>query len=222
MDRFDPDNLNHHTIVNSVIEFTVLEKIDGHLNSYFVDNEIDTSDIVVLTRDQLGAEVLQNRVIDQLTKDMKERPAFSGDYDPDNEGLVVYSQGRDGSVYSRLQIELHPKSKITRNSDGYLVIANPIFDLTIMPKYEGFATSLPPIFMPSKDHFVAPLLVSLKMCIRIKSAALLTRESMEMYEWIDSLVEEMYDYISTDRLVQRLDADLVSILAPTRSPVRSR
>ena len=86
MNRFDPDNLNHHTIINSVVEFTVLVMLDLHLNSYFAENDIDKNSIVTLSRDQLSAEVLKNRVIDQLTKDMKERPIFSGNSDPDPRG----------------------------------------------------------------------------------------------------------------------------------------
>ena len=214
MDRFDPDNLNHHTIINSVVEFTVLNQIELHLNSYFVDNEIDRSGIVTLSRTLLGAEVLKNRVIDQLTKDMKERPAFSRDSAPDTKGAVVYSQRSDGAVYQRLAIELPPNSTITRNSDGYMVIKNRIFDLTLMPKYEGFATYLPRIFTPSQNNRFTPLLVSLNMHIRVKSRAFLTSESMEMYQWLDSLVDRMHDYISTDRLTQRLDADLITMLAP--------
>lgn len=221
MTRFDPDNLNHHTIVNSVVEFTVLRMLDLHLNSYFADNDIDKSGIVTLSRDQLGAEVLKNRVIDQLTKDMKERPSFSGSSEPDIEGVVVYATGRDGALYTRLGIELPPKSKITRNSDGHLVIANPVFDLTIIPAYNGTATYLPDVFTPSQSPLFSPRSIPLTMRIRVKSTALLAGRSMEMYEWLDSLIERMHEYISVDRLTQRLDPDLVKMLAQTSKSSRS-
>ena len=214
MNRFDPDNLNHHTIINSAIEYTVLRKLHLHLNGYFTENEIDRSSIVVLARDQLDATVLKNRVIDQITKDMKERPAFSRDPDPDTGGYVVSAYGKDGAIFNRLAIELPPNSKIARNSDGYLVITNPIFELTIMPKYEGYGTNLPGIFMPSQnDIFYSPSLFSLKLHIRVKSKAFLTSESMEIYGWLDSFVEILHDYISTDRLKKRLDVDLVKLLS---------
>lgn len=212
MNRFDPDNLNHHTIINSLVEFTVLNMLDLHLNSYYANHDIDKSGIVTLTRDQLGADVLRNRVIDQLTKDMKERPVFSGGPDPDN-GVVVYATGRDGAVYTRLGIKLPPKSEITRSSDGYLIITNPTFDITIIPAYDGTATYLPGVFTPSQDPIFTPRSISLTVRIRIKSTALLAGGSMEMYEWLDSLVERMHEYISTDRLRRRLDTDLLKMLA---------
>lgn len=53
INQFNPDDLNHYTIVNSVIEYAVLNKLQLHLNAYFVKNEIDRNNIVVLTRDQL-------------------------------------------------------------------------------------------------------------------------------------------------------------------------
>ena len=34
-----------------------------------------------------------------------------------------------------------------------------------------------------------------------------------MYEWLDSLVEEIQDYMSTERLLKRLNPDLVELLA---------
>ena len=214
MSQFDPDNLNHHTIINSTIEYTVLHKLKLHLNSYFVKNEIDPSSIVTLTRNQLDAAVLKNRVIDQITKDMIERPAFARDPDPATGGRVVSAYGKDGAIFDSLDIELPPNSKITRNSEGYLVITNPIFELTIMPKYEGFNTNLPGILMPSQnDIFQSPLSFSLKLHIRVKSKAFLTNESMEIYGWLDSLVEMLHDYISTDRLEKRLDVDLVKLLS---------
>jgi len=212
MDTFNPDDLNFHTIINSVLEFDVLDQLDLHLNSYFVENEIDKKRIVTLSRDQLGAGVLKNRVIDLITKDMKERPSFQRDADSETEGVVVYSPGKDGAIYQRLEIELPPKSTISRNSNGFLVIANPLFDLIIMPQYEGFATSLPHVFTPSVDHHFAMLLAAVKLHIRIKKTAFVTAESMQMYEWLDSFVEIMHDYISQDQLEQRLDPDLIEIL----------
>ena len=215
MDRFDPDDLNHHTIINSVVEFTLLHHLHLHLNSYFIRNELDTSRIVRLTRSELGAKVLKNRVIEQLTRDMEERPVFSDDADPETKGIVV-AQYSGGAIYERLELELPPKSSITRNDAGYTVIKNPVFELTLMPKYQGLATLLPHVLTPSEDHLFSPRLVSVKLLIRVRPKALLTRESMEMYGWLDSLVEELPDYISTDRLTRRIDPDLVEVLAATR------
>ena len=131
----------------------------------------------------------------------------------DNKGVVFYSQGHDGVIYQRLEIELPPRSDIIRNNDGFLVIKNPVFDLTIMPKYEGFHTSLHPIFTPSQGRFFSPMLISLKIHICVKRKAILTSESMNLYEWLDSLVVQLHDYMSTDRLKERLDVDLLVALS---------
>ena len=215
MDTFDPDNLNHHTIINSVIEFTILNELDLHLNSYFIENEIDTSTIVTLGRDELGPEVLRNRVIDLITKDMKERSAFARDPAKTSEGTIVYAPGRKGAIYQRLDIELPPKSTITRNAKGFLVITNPLFDLTIIPQYEGFCTSVPRVLVASHSNHVTEMLATLKLHIRIKKAAFVTRLSMELYEWLDSFVLQMQDYVSIQRLQQRLNPDLIEMLRKT-------
>lgn len=212
MDQFNPDDLNHYTIINSVLEFIVLHQLQLHLNSYFVENEIDKRRIVTLSRDQLGDGVLRNRVIDLITKDMKERTAFARDSDSETEGVVFYAPGENGSVYQRLELEVPSKSRLFRNNNGFVVIANPLFDLTIVPQYEGFVTSLPYVFTPSVQGHFSPLLVTVKMCIHIKNTAFVAGESMEMYEWLDSFVDRMHDYVSTDRLEQRLDPDLIELL----------
>jgi hypothetical protein len=212
MDHFNPDDLNRNTIINSVLEFIVLHQLDLHLNGYFIENEIDTSRIVTLGREQLGPDVLRNRVIDLITKDIKERSAFVQESDSDSEGIVVYAHGTDGAVYQRFDIELPPKSTIFRNRAGFLVISNRLFDLQIVPSYRGFATSLSPVFMPSEKKPFAPLLAEVKLYIHIKRTAFFTGESMDMYEWLDSFVERMNDYVSTEKLEQRLNPDLIKIL----------
>lgn len=212
MKLFNPDDLNYHTIINSVVEFVILHQLDLHLNSYFVENEIDKRRIITLTRDQIDPAVLRNRVIDLITKDMKERSAFTRDSDLPSEGIVVYAPGEGGAVFQRLDLELPPESRIYRNSDGFLVISNPLFDLTLKPEFEGFATTLPSMFMPSVSGHFTPHLVTVKIETKIKKSALFSGESMEIYEWLDSFLARMEEYISTDKLQQRLDSDLVRLL----------
>ena len=215
--RFDPDDLNHYTIINSTIEYIVLHELIYHLEEYFSENEIDSNSIVEITRNQLDSSVLKNRVIDQLTKDMAERAAFAQDRDPETmRGVVVHSTTGDGAIFDKLEIKLPKNSRITRNSDGYLVITNPIFELTIMPKYAGFSTSLPfELIKPEEGDSLSPLTFSLKLHIRISSRAFLPNESMEIYSWLDSLVDTLQNYISIDKLQERLDVNLAELINST-------
>jgi hypothetical protein len=215
--KFDPDNLTYHSIINSVLEFTILRKLHLHLNTYFVENEIDNTKITTITRDQLEPAVLKNRVLDLITKDMRERETFMRDSEGSSKGIVCMATGKDGAIYERLSIELPPKSKIHRNTTGHLVVSNQIFDITIWPMYEGCATVLPHELMPSiskqssTDYFT-PNLITLKLCIQMKRFALVSQETMEMYEWLDSFIEELTEYISTDHLEQRLDVDMIELI----------
>ena len=214
--RFDPDDLNHYTIINSTIEYIVLYKLIYHLKKYFRENEIDSNSIVEITRNQLDPSVLKNRVIDQLTKDMAERAAFAQDRDPETMRGVVHSITRDGAIFDKLEIELPQNSKITRNSDGYLVIKNPIFELTIIPKYARSSTFLPfELIKPEEGDSLSPFTFPLKLHIRISSRAFLPNESMEIYSWLDSLVDMLQNYISIDKLEERLDVNLAELINST-------
>ncbi len=213
---FNPDKLDRMNIINSVLEYVVLSELDLHLNAYFVENEIDKRGIEVLGRDKLNSRILKNRVIDLITKDSKERPAFLS-HDAKKEGVpgeVVYMKGENGAVFNRLSFELPPKSGIDRNDDGFIVISNPLFDLTIVPKYGGFASAdIPDELMPSNfDILFQPIEVGVNLIVRVKLGAFYTNQSMEIYEWIDSFIESMQDYISTERLCRRLNPDFVAML----------
>jgi hypothetical protein len=212
VERFNPDELSYHTIMNSVLEFVVLHQLDLHLNSYFVENEINDTHIITLTRDQVDPSVLKNRVIDLITKDMKERPAFVRDSKAPSEGIICYAGGEDGAVFQRLDVELPPKSKIYRNSDGFLVIANPFFELVIKPQFEGFCTNV----SRALTTLSPTRLITIKIETQIKPKLFASTETMEMYAWLDSFLERMEDYVSTDKLEQRLNTDLIEILKPSK------
>jgi hypothetical protein len=214
MNRFNPDDLNYFSIINSILEFMVLMKLDLHLNEYFAENEIDQERITTISREGLAPAVLRNRVLEEITKDMKEREAFMQEDTDLEEGIIFCSSGKRGAIYERLDIELPPKSTINRNSDGFLVISNRMFDITILPQFEGYATVVPYELMPAApkpEHF-APLLATIKIQIRLKAFAFVTSESMEMYEWLDSFVSDLEEYVSTDQLEKRLKPDLIRIL----------
>ncbi len=211
-DKFDPDEINHNSIINSILEFMVLTQLHLHLNSYFVKNEIDKQKITSISRNDLDPSVLKNRVIDLITKDMKEREAFKSEDDSDYPGVICMAQGENGAIYERLDIELPPKSSIHRSSNGYLVISNNIFDIMIMPKFEGFVTYVSPQLMSSTPNTYCPFMAYIKIIIKIKRRAFFTNESMEMYEWLDSFIEDLENYVSIKKLEKRLDPDLIEAL----------
>lgn len=195
----------------------ILRQLGFHLNSYFIDNEIARNRITTVSREELDPQVLKNRVFDLISREIKEREAFIGLHELMKDGALGSVTVKDGAIYERFDFELPPKSHIGRNSEGYLVISNRLFDLTIIPKYEGFSTSVSHVLSPREGYPpLSPWLAIIKIVIRVKGWALIPIEEMEIYQWLDSFVSRMEEYISINTLVKRLNPDLIELLKSTK------
>lgn len=208
--KYDPAQLDFYNIINSVLELVFLKQLDYHLNSYFVHNEIDTSGIKAVSRNELDQGVLKNRVIDLITKDIKEREAFVSENDRDT-SRVVYKTGKNGIVYHRLELELPPESSIHRNSSGFLEIDNKLFRITFKPNFTGFSTFIPSeLYEHSGNN--SPYLIDVKLEITIKNSLIISDKNLEIYQWLDSFIRRFEEYVSTDCLVARSNLEIVRLL----------
>jgi hypothetical protein len=195
-------------IIISVVEFILLDKLDLHLNKYFVENEIDTSVIKEVERKDLPLSVLSNKVIDTLTRHYSEREAFvDSDFD-ENIGEVFYATGKGGAVYNRLSVELPPNSSIDRSENGSLRIKNANFELSILVKFEGYATHVHPDLLQGAgdDHF-SPYMVQVNMSAKASPPLFRSNETDKLYEWLDSYIESVQKFVSIRSLEDRLNPE---------------
>lgn len=207
---FDPDELSFHSIVISAVEFWYLHELDLHLNSYFVDNKIDTSTIVEVSREQMGADILKNRVLELFTRRMQERAAFSDHKIDESEGIIVSSTGKDGAIYERLDMELPPNSKISRNCAGHLVISNPYFSLEMSCDFSGCATYVPWELFKKRRNLKdsAPYNVRISLVATTNPFKFLSPRVAQQYQWLDSFIARVVEKVSTDGLAARLNPDI--------------
>jgi len=207
------DQVDYYSIMNSVCELMFLKQLDYHLNSYFVENEIESNKIKCLERSDLGSNILKNRVIDLITKDMCEREAFINDGDDPDEGVVYsHSGGKNGAIYERISLELPPGCSLDRNEKGYLVINSKIFKMTFRPKFEGFATFISPELTKYDDEYYSPLFMSAYLDLEVKNRMWVSHDEIELYEWLDSFLIKIEEYFSTVQLEQRVNLTLLRAL----------
>lgn len=138
-DNYDPDILNFHNLAASCAEFLFLDKLSLHLNSYFVDNDIDSSLIVRIPRNELSSDVLKNRILELITRSYEERAAFC-DREIGENSKLCYALGKDGEVYNSVELELPKNTKITRSKNNDLIIENNIFEIIFKVKCNGLST----------------------------------------------------------------------------------
>lgn len=209
---FNPDSLCRSTIIKSVLEFLVLHKLELHLGRYFVENEIGENKIAKIDRSILDKGILRNRVIDSITKDMKERDAFLSENIDCPEGRVVYQTSKRGVVYQCFEISVPPGSKIYRDETGYIVISNKLFRIRIIPIYQGCSTIISQVLLYNQKDYISPISVNINLEIKLTKTFIRDTESIQLYQWLDSFVEEMENYVSIENIERVLNTGMLEII----------
>lgn len=211
--RFDPNKNTRLTILRSVLECVVLKQLSLHLNAYFVENEMDESQVLCLKRSDLDVNVLRNKVLDAVSKDMEDRNAFADFGAKIENGEITFAMGPNGVIYNRINLELPPGSRLIRNEEGFLVVSTKLFDIKIIPVVDGCCTNIDSVLMPPGiSHAHCPLHIWVKLVVSVKRALISRRSNADMYAWLDSFTERLAEYITIDSLYKRMNVGLLRVL----------
>ncbi|WP_320130285.1 hypothetical protein [uncultured Sphaerochaeta sp.] len=211
---FDPTIKDKLTILRSTLEVVVLDFLQLHLNSYFIKNEINDFEIIKITRDNLDPSILKNRVLDSITKDMDEREAFINDNSTslkEKNCSVVYSMSKNGIFYNRLEIELPSGTTIHRNNEGFIEIDNKLFKLTIVPIVEGYSSIVSSVLFEDGNYKCGEN-ISLNLEVQIKRSFIIPKKSIQVYQWLDSFLQAIEEYISIDKLEKKMKVDVLQLI----------
>ena len=210
---FDPSKNTRLTILRSVLECIVLNQLSLHLNDYFVKNEMDKSQILCLKRSDLGADVLRNKVLDAVSRDMEDRNAFADFGSKPENGEVVFALGPNGVIYDQFNLELPPGSRLIRNEDGFLIVSTRLFAIKIIPVVNGCCTNIDSVLMPpGVSPRYCPLQAWVKLVVSVKRELMSQRSNADMYAWLDSFTERLGEYITIDSLYTRMNVELLRFL----------
>ncbi|MGL4670408.1 MAG: hypothetical protein ACRCVG_07460, partial [Methanobacteriaceae archaeon] len=179
--KYNPDDItNKKNIINSILEYLILEKLSIHLDDYYNTHEIDEEKIITITISNLENRIFsENNVLKNIIKE-------------------------------EFEINLPINSKITRNTNNYLEINNKIFDIIIIPDYKGFNEYTNPIitdYNAEKEQYPF-YLIEIKLSIILKRDILFNDD----YGWLDSFLDEIYEFVSIEHLNKKLNPDLLNCL----------
>lgn len=213
--RFDPSKNSQLSLLSSVLELVVLKKLSLHLNTYFVEHEMDDSQILCLERKDFGRDVLNNKVLEAISKDIEDRSAFA-DCSADH-GKIVSVICSNGAIYDRVSIELPPSSRLFRGEDGFLIISTNMFTIKIIPVVAGYCTNINSVLLPQnlKGHH-CPLQARVKIVIRIKGYLFHNAAKRDMYAWLDSFAQALDEYVSINKLEKRMNAEFLEFIVDSR------
>jgi hypothetical protein len=191
VDGDGPTKKKASRLLDEALQFVLLEELSTHLSTYFTNSNNDQ--IVELSREDIPAFLLQNRVLNLLTTPIEQRDVFLKAFpnqkkQPD--GVLYSLWGSDGSMYSRFDLNLPKNSKVSFLSRGALRIETERLDLEISGRYTGSSAVVSRTFV---DHYmgrswdeVAYRNVEVILKGRVKPLALLSDRGWEHYHWLDS------------------------------------
>lgn len=204
----------HKEIIESVVEFLLINELDLHLNSYFVENEVDTTKVREFGRNDLPKEVLSNKALDLFTKDYAERESFINENFDDSFGELYYATGENGAIYNRISIELPEDSTITRTKDGILRVCHPSFELSLEVEFKETSTYVDFELMDPVDFDRKPPYGFLvRVTTKVRSSIFRSAKEDDLYAWLDSYIATLQSLICIDTHSKKYDSQLRAFMA---------
>jgi len=193
--------------INEFLEYLFVNWFSLELNSYF--SKFDKTVTEVIHREQIPDVLINNRVIELITKPYYERERFQKmvDKNTQNKDEVYMIKGEDNVLFRRLEIELPSKSKVVRDGNA-LVIKNRNFVIRFESIFDGFCFVLPSLFesyylnRPIRD--VNSYQVKLSLSVKLTPFFLLSKRDWKYLEWLDQLEEDFLTYFSFDEFAKRV------------------
>jgi len=209
-------------IINELTEYLILEKLSTHLTDYFNQRQIPENRIKTYERRDIPDILLQNRFLETISHPMDERPFFSHEEDRyqdkfGNEifpkGEIISASGEDGVLFNRFDLILPKESKITKPNANEIIVETDILRLFIKTDFRGMNTFIPTDFIKnyldlefSQDYLNTRREFSIPITIKVnmKLKSLFLKSGLEYYEWVDSFIEEIEDYLSEDAFFDKI------------------
>ena len=211
---YNPETLNYYNFSASCTEFLFLYKLGLHLNSYFINNEIDKSLVISIPRSELSQNLLKNRILELITRNHQEREAFF-DYKVDTDSRLCYAIGSDGEVYNSIELELPKGTIIKRLDNNQIKIENDVFEIIFKVRCDGVNTVVASELLIGE--YKALTLVAVELAITIKKKFFLSESDSLLYQWLDSFLIEFEEYMSIKKLEERSYLQLIKILKSDRA-----
>jgi len=196
-------------LLDEALQFVLLEELSTHLSTYFTNSNSDQ--IAELSREDIPAFLLQNRVLNLLTTPIEQRDVFLKAFPSQEkrpEGVLCSLWGSDGSMYSRFDLNLPKDSKVSFLSRGALRIETKRLDLEISSRYTGSSAAVSRAFV---DHYIGRSWdevdvrnVEVTLKGRVRPSALLSDKGWEHYHWLDSFRTRLRESVDFEAFLNEI------------------
>jgi len=192
--------------VGELIEYAFIEWLSLKQSSYF--NSFDDDDLEVLTREKISDYLLQNRVLEMISKPYDEREQFvkdNRDSDP-KEGRIcsIYS---GGIIYHQFDLQMPKKSRLYKDGKK-LVIKNRNYTIKFTHNFMGFnantAFMFERFYLNRSIRDVSAYEFNPTLEIRLNPIFFLFWKDWKYMKWMDIICEQFTEYFSFEKFIDRI------------------
>lgn len=222
-----------NALIIEASEYFLLDQLSLHLADYFKDRNLDSTQLVNLTRNKIDDILLSNRFLELFSKPMEHRASFVKDTKKERESLrmgedgiilsefekgikndrkkgrVIRRMGKGGAIFSEFYLVLPKDSEVTRK-DNSIQIDTKRFKMNFKFNYDGFGYVLPDWFeelycgFKKYDDSLATE-IRLDISIEFKHLTLFSKGGWDYYEWIELFLGKMNESFSGDYFFKKIN-----------------
>ena len=204
-------------IATEIAEYILLHCFSLHLDAYFNGSTLKESELQTLYRRDIPDVLLSNRVLELISRDLKDRPW----YKPSNfkyGDVAVASFGPEGR-YSQFKLTLPKGSTITRSGPGSLEIKSKMITLGLHVSCQGYLHNLEPLFVKYylniDDPMSArpwPMEIHYSIDAHIRRGLGIKSHRWPYYLWLESFINKAKEQLGAAEFMQRIAWDLTEAL----------
>lgn len=189
-----------------LVEYIFLKKLSVITVDYF---NTKSNEIEVLTRNRISDYVLQNRILEMISKPFEERSAFSNNQSNIKEGETIWAMSSDGVMFEKFELRLPKGTTLTKDKrNNTLVIKNRNYSIYFKHGFGGFSTSTPRGFEKyylNKDFDeINHYSFSPELKIKLNPFFFLFSSNWKNMNWIDIICEEFSSYFSFNNFIEKI------------------
>jgi hypothetical protein len=198
--------------ITELAECIILYRFSTHLEDYFDNLKLDSTNLKIFERNQLPEILMNNRFLETISHPMQERPSFSDvDFSEDNDSSIVYCYGSKGEIFNQFKLILPENSIIKKPKENEIIIETDKFNLLIRIDFQGVSINMPfefhKYYLNFKGSFKdkTDFFIKIEIQIEIKLISFFSRSGWNYYQWIDSFLEDLDQYLSQDVFFERIN-----------------
>lgn len=191
--------------VGELIEYTFIEWFSTQLCDYF--NSVEYKEVEILTREKISDYLLQNRVLEMISKPYMDRENFANHNSSSSENCNVCMIYSNDTIYHHLDLKLPKKSSMYKK-DGILYIKNPNYTLKFSHNFSGFNSVTPigfeNLYLNMNVHDACVYEFSPTIEIKLNPLYFLIGKNWKYMNWIDLIGEKFGSHFSFKHFLKEI------------------